>query len=146
VTWFGQGIFALPCGSSGGASTYGKTLEADVVALEVTFAPLGDLALDVMAGNGQALTIWLTGSVSVDPGGANVEFRVLIDGSAAGDVVALNVADSGAFAVSLTAHEDVATGPHTIVAEWRAGGGTASGFVGHLHLEVLVAARGVSPP
>ena len=148
MSWFGQGVFALPCGSSGGggAATYGMTLRDEAEAPEEMFTQIGDLALAVIAGDDQALTVWLTGSVGVDPGGASVEFRILIDGDGSEDVVALNVADPGAFAVALTTHREVAAGPHTVAAQWLAGGGTARGFDGHLHLEVLVAPRGVSPP
>ena len=143
MSWFGQGIFALPCGTgSNAARSWGKPLDDESVMSSEMLEPLGDLAFGFDSAESQAVTVLLTGSVRLDATDTQLEFHLLLDGDSMYDVGAVR-GDGGVVTVAVTSHkDDLEAGPHTLQARWIARNGAATAFRGQFHLEAIVANSG----
>ncbi len=140
MTWAAQGVFALPCGSSGGAELYGISLPAPVGTESDSFAGIPGMLLSVPVAFRRAAAIVVMGSVSNDTGGEVCEFGVSVDSVQQLEVCAVQVpTDDGADAVSLCAQVVLDPGAHDIEALWKSiGSGTLSILANGLRLEVIL--------
>ena len=144
MAWGGQGIFALPCGSSGGAEAeaFGVTLDSDpTTTSDGVFEQIGNLVLNVPVSEARAAVISLTGTGSNLTGDHRTEFKVSVDGSELDDVC-LILASTGEDpeTVAVTGHAVLSPGTRVVRAVWRTQtGGTGSALINQLHLEVILA-------
>jgi hypothetical protein len=143
VSWFGQGIFALPCGTgSNAARSWGKPLDDESVMSSETLEPLGDLAFGFESSESQAVTVLLTGSVRLDATDTLLEFHLILDDETM-EVVGAVRGDGGVVTVAVTSHKRyLEAGSHTLVARWIAVTGVATAFGGQFNLEAIVAKDG----
>ncbi len=144
MAWGAQGVFALPCGSSGGAESYGITLGIAAWTQIDEFEPIGDLELEVTVSQSREVSIILTGSVSNNTALARSEFDVSIDGVRALSVCTVfSPAGEDPSTVAVTAHGTLSPGTHYIRGLWRLQTADpptqVNASIGALHLEAIVA-------
>ncbi len=143
MTWAAQGVFALPCGSSGGAAeAYGVTLNPDATTTsDSVFEQIGNLLLNVSVGEARAAVISLTGTATNLTADHRTEFKLSVDGAELDEVcVILAITGEDQETVAVTGQTTLSPGPHVVRAVFRTqSGGTGSALTNQLHLEVIVA-------
>ena len=139
MTWAGQSVFALPCGS-GGSNVFGVTLDGNTNSTTSVFEQIGNLQLSVPVLVPRAAVLLLTGTATNGTAGEDSFFRFLVDGTPTLETSVMSVAvGEDPFTVALSAQVTLLPGSPLIVAQWQATlPNMAFAQQNQLHLEVIL--------